>query len=711
MLRTRLCRTLLLSLVAGALLGFSAPVAAQEASEPTLRFVGGGWGHGVGMSQYGALGRAEAGHTAEEILTHYYDGTTVEDRSETITTIVGDEVEADTAAGEGIRVRLGQGRPDAIRVSVTRSTEARSTEPDETEPDETEPDGTEPDGTEPDGTEPDGTEPARGLVVTIGDQTFNADSTIVLQQGCQTDANGDCASQSGEAQAETWKWILKIDEGGDSCVGCVAATPVITWPDNTVVTVGEWDPANNSVTRNLGEHDTGALHFRSRDVFFDPNADDGAFVVLHVPLRDYLQALAEMPSSWHPIALQAQAIAGRSYAVHRAIDRENLAFDVFDSVQDQVYGGYNAKQGGRIDAANDTVGTVVAVDDLIVQTFYSSSNGGHSESTENSMSFGAAEPWHIAKPDPFDAAPDEDGEPQNPFAQREFEFTVSEISRWLNEYSSADLGVGTVRQIIVDELPPSNRITNALVTIIGTQRTLEVRGVNGDGGSNPDGPPFGLRFQAAIQRGCEAEYGTLSSNCPLSSNFSPVGFVDVASDDFFYEPVNWMAHEEITTGTSPGFFSPRDAVTRAQAATFIWRFAGEPAPEAPSGFDDVADDVYFTDAVAWMKERGITTGTSRTEFSPDGVVTRAQLATFLWRLAGEPPVEPSDQFEDVQLERFYTDPVAWMVQFDITTGTSPTTFDPDADVTRGQLATFLWRVAGKPEAFAESATLPEKMRS
>ncbi|MGB1681394.1 MAG: S-layer homology domain-containing protein, partial [Acidimicrobiales bacterium] len=89
-----------------------------------------------------------------------------------------------------------------------------------------------------------------------------------------------------------------------------------------------------------------------------------------------------------------------------------------------------------------------------------------------------------------------------------------------------------------------------------------------------------------------------------------------------------MAHEEITTGTSPGFFSPRDAVTRAQAATFIWRFAGEPAPEAPSGFDDVADDVYFTDAVAWMKERGITTGTSRTEFSPDGVVTRAQLATF-----------------------------------------------------------------------------------
>ena len=517
---------------------------------------------------------------------------------------------------------------------------------------------------------------------------------------------------SVDGSLDTWRWILEIEGAPDSCVDCLAATPVITWPEGAVVGIG--DPVNGGDVDagappiyEHGYHDTGALHFVSQDV----SDVDGAFIVLQLPVDDYLHGLAEMPASWHPEALKAQAIAGRSYAVHKAIDRENAAFDVFDSVQDQVYGGFDAKQPGRGDAATGTTNLVVTVDDLIIQTFYSSSNGGHSESTENSSSFSAAQSWHIAKPDPFDSAPDEDGDPKNPFAFREFEYTVSQVSEWLAEYQDADLDVGTVRQIIVTELPPSGRITNALVTIIGTERTLEVRGFNGDGGANPDGPPFGLRFQAAIQRGCEADFGKLSPECPVSSNFTAISFADVSPDDFFFEPVIWMAQEEITTGKAPGLFAPDDPVTRAEAATFLWRFMGSPAPDQPSGFDDVPDATWYTDPVAWMKGAGITTGTSPTEFSPDGVVTRGQLATFLWRLSGETDAPPSDQFDDVDAGRFYTDAVSWMVFFGVTTGTSPTTFEPDAELTRGQMATFLWRLAGTPGAFAEGVELPEKLRS
>ena len=111
-----------------------------------------------------------------------------------------------------------------------------------------------------------------------------------------------------------------------------------------------------------------------------------------------------------------------------------------------------------------------------------------------------------------------------------------------------------------------------------------------------------------------------------------------------------------------------------------------------------------------MRENGITTGTSPTTFSPSAPVTRGQLATFLYRLAGEPAVEPSEQFEDVPSDEFYTDAVAWMVEFNITNGTSPTTFSPTDAVTRGQTATFIYRLAGIPEAFAEGTELPAKMR-
>ncbi len=660
MFRERLSRLLILSLLASVVVAVPGQALAQD-DDATILFEGGGWGHGVGMSQHGALGRAEAGMVAEDILEYYYEGTIVEDRSDMIAEYVGD----------GIRVNLGQGRPSEIRITIDETRGAPGTltvDIDEKDP--------------------------------ISETT--ASSTVYLRQGAQV---GD----SLDGSLDTWRWVQELDNGADSCFGCVDDTPVVTWSEGSVVGIGEIiGSSDGKPVFEYGTHDVGALHFVSRDV----DDTDGAFVVLVLPLDAYLHGLAEMPASWHPEALRAQAIAGRSYAVHRAISRESAAFDVYNSVQDQVYAGFDAKSEGRITAANTSSNLVVTGDDQIIQTFYSSSNGGYTESTENSSAFGAADPWHVSKPDPFDAAPDENGDPQNPFAFKRFEFTVEEVSRWLADYSSADLDVGTVLKITVDDLPPSGRITNALVTVYGTDRTLEVRGVNGDGGNSTDGPPFGLRFQAAIQRGCQDDYGGggLTSQCPSSSNFSTVGFIDITTADYFYEPVLWMADEDITEGVAENEFGPDLEVTRAQFAAFVHRFAGEPVPIEPNGFNDVPDGAWFDDPVSWMKENGITTGTSPTTYSPGMSVTRGQLATFLYRLAGKPSVESSEQFDDVPPGQYFTDAVAWMVTFGITNGTGPTTFSPDELVTRGQIAAFLYRLAGLPEAFAEGTELPAKMR-
>jgi hypothetical protein len=174
---------------------------------------------------------------------------------------------------------------------------------------------------------------------------------------------------------------------------------------------------------------------------------------------------------------------------------------------------------------------------------------------------------------------------------------------------------------------------------------------------------------------------------------SVAGFGDVDVGRFFTEPVQWMVDNNITTGTSPTCFSPEDAVTRGQAAAFMWRMEGRPDPGTPHSFTDVIA-AYQQDPVSWMSNNNITTGTSPTTYSPDDPLTRGQIAALMWRLAGN-PAAAGHPFTDVT-KSWQQTPVAWMVANSITTGTSPTTFSPDDTVTRGQLATFFYRYKGSP---------------
>ena len=176
-------------------------------------------------------------------------------------------------------------------------------------------------------------------------------------------------------------------------------------------------------------------------------------------------------------------------------------------------------------------------------------------------------------------------------------------------------------------------------------------------------------------------------------------FVDVDPDRFYADGVYFLRSNGLTEGKSPGRYVPADTMTRAEMATFLWRFMGSPDAARSTRFDDVEADVWYTAAVAWLAASGITVGTSPSTFSPDEPVTRAQLATFLWRLCGEPLVDDPVPFSDVPDGAFFTEPVRWMAALEITVGTSPTTYSPDGVVTRGEIATFLHRLASTPEAW------------
>ncbi len=172
------------------------------------------------------------------------------------------------------------------------------------------------------------------------------------------------------------------------------------------------------------------------------------------------------------------------------------------------------------------------------------------------------------------------------------------------------------------------------------------------------------------------------------------GFVDVPDGSYFEDAVDWSVENGITTGTDASHFSPNGICTRAQAVTFLWRAAGSPAPKSTAmPFADVPADSYFYSAVLWAVENGITTGTSATTFSPAANCTRAQIVTFLWRAAGSPAAEGGSPFADVPADAYYAGAVRWAVKKGITTGTSAATFSPDAHCTRAQIVTFIWRGA------------------
>ena len=192
--------------------------------------------------------------------------------------------------------------------------------------------------------------------------------------------------------------------------------------------------------------------------------------------------------------------------------------------------------------------------------------------------------------------------------------------------------------------------------------------------------------------------GTKSAACtvtvskPLVPEVPGTSFTDVPAGAYYEEAVGWAVEKGITKGTSDSTFTPDGVCTRAQAVTFLWRAAGSPAAKAGSlPFADVKAGSYYDDAVRWAVENGVTVGTSATTFSPNATCSRAQIVTFLWRAQKSPAAGSANPFDDVANNAYYADAVQWAVQKDITKGTGATAFSPDANCIRAQIVTFLYR--------------------
>ena len=165
-------------------------------------------------------------------------------------------------------------------------------------------------------------------------------------------------------------------------------------------------------------------------------------------------------------------------------------------------------------------------------------------------------------------------------------------------------------------------------------------------------------------------------------------FSDVVPGAYYAEPVQWAVDKGITTGTTPTTFSPDNTCTRAQILTFMWRAVGSPKMSGSNPFSDVKQSDYYYDAALWASSKGMVTGT---KFEGNTPCTRSATVVYLYKNASSPKVSKSNTFTDVKSNAEYASAVAWAVENGITTGTTPTTFSPDTTCTRGQIVTFLQR--------------------
>ncbi|MEM9200841.1 MAG: S8 family serine peptidase [Actinomycetota bacterium] len=175
-----------------------------------------------------------------------------------------------------------------------------------------------------------------------------------------------------------------------------------------------------------------------------------------------------------------------------------------------------------------------------------------------------------------------------------------------------------------------------------------------------------------------------------------------ASGGFWVIAADWAKYTGVSAGFGDNRYDPNGTLTRAQAVTLLWRMMDNPAPVGPNPFNDVPDGAFFTAAVTWAAEQGITAGKSDGFFAPDLSVTRAEMATFMWRLVGSPTGAPNAGFTDVPAGAFYETAVNWMASTGITLGTSPTTFSPDQTIDRAQMITFMHRLVNNAEAWANA---------
>ncbi len=394
----------------------------KAAAGPSFRFDGGGWGHGVGMSQYGARGRATNGATYAQILGHYYQSTSVE-------------------------IQPG---PDDVRVLLG--------------------------------------EVASSVVTPTGAISFELNGTPIASGPGGGDTNIYAVGEQFQADGQT------------------SFGPLGSAADTLYVSFAAGGPMRVSTTGNRYKYGRLAITIASPGVL--------RVVLQDLGMDQYLYGLGEMPSSWPAEALKAQAVAGRSYAKNVAARRRAQnppsPFDLFATVQDQAYVGYEKEVGASgaswVAAVNATSGQVVTYQGSVIQAFYHSSSGGHTENSEKV--FAQALPYLKGVPDPEDGF-------ESPRHRWSRTYSAEQMSNWLARF--ADTYVGDLSSIaFLGPFGVSGRIDKGTVRLVGSAGTKDVTGT---------------RFRQVINSGIANEGGGLDLqllSTSLVTTLDPFGSLDVA---------------------------------------------------------------------------------------------------------------------------------------------------------------------------------------
>ncbi|MFP4555029.1 MAG: SpoIID/LytB domain-containing protein, partial [Actinomycetota bacterium] len=594
---TQTARALLATLMTLAVL-FPALPAPAASDEPWV-FEGGGWGHGVGMSQFGAKGRAEDGHSYQEILQHYYTDTSV----------------ASMPSDHWTR------QPKGLWVGLIPNTEAVTIE-------------------------------AVGGALTVCQPADTCppeppysdgfeDVTIDPDELWRFEADPDDSTQCRFRQVETGNLRYRP---------CDAR---LTKADDTDV----------RFKINGEEYARGEIRFIP--------ASQGFHVVVTLSMEEYLYGLAEVPNDWPSEALKAQAVAGRGFALATAQARggedgtgkkSSCGCHLRSTTFDQVYAGWAKEEPGDpnlgerwTEAVDDTDREVLTHPESnqffnVASTFYSSSNGGHSENNEYGFPGGTPQPWLRSVADSFSADPE-----INPLARWSVEVTDEAMA----EYFGWDRALDA----FIVEGPPGVR----------------VRFTGVDDGSDVEKVLTGVEMRTLV-KSIGFEYQPVlggNTSVRVSPYFTavtdPPGFDDIIGNTFEGD-IEWLEVEGITKGCNPPentLFCPDEDVTRGQMAAFLKRFLD--LPEASEDYFGDDNGSTFEADINAIAEAGITKGCNppdNTNYCPDDEVSREQMAAFIVRALGLGANDHTG-FDDVATSNTFFNDISKLATADITKGCNP----------------------------------------
>ena len=603
-------------------------VGVAQASSDQFVITGSGWGHGVGMSQYGARAQAASGWSADQIVDYYYTDTTIRNVSD----VLGPSSWLTTD-------------PDPLWIGIAQN---------------------------------------RSFVKF---QMEGGNAGLCKAN----DGEGACPTQTA-SPGQNWEFRAL---GAGACQFFLEGLAVGN-PGSCRATI-EWDNtsgANIYLPELSRRYNRGTLRIRP--------AGAGFHISLEIGVEDYVYGIGEVPSSWPAAALQAQAIAARTYGVRQALrwgdagaggdaltaSRKVACWcQLFSSVVDQNYVGMAKELGpsgsnwvAAVDAtANRVITHPDAPENTVIIAYYSSSSGGYTDNNLDGLGASFAAPYLVGVPDPWSKSP----LANNPFASWTVTKTAAEIA--------TAVGMDTVTGVSV-----TKRHTSGTVQEVAISGTLN--------GQNTTIVRSGRSFRSALGMR-SITFSIAGTNAvvpdqPCSGPVPSANLSDVDPNGTHAQNIDCMVSFGIMPALDGGTFDPLGDIFRWQMAEYLIREAQligiEVPPPTPHGFTDIAGLGQSTiDAINQLAELGITTGVSATEYDPFGTIPRWQMALFLSRVHTATYSLPSGSSSFADLGGLSNEAVAainGLVALEVTNGTSETTFSPYGNVTREQMASFLARL-------------------